>query len=76
MAQPGEKKEEVEEKVYKFGQGDKSRSTAALKKRCPALYTTRSVGALMEERELDSMDQEPGPGAYFGPTSRLLYQLV
>ncbi len=65
----GGKEKEKEAEAPRFGQADPTRSMAALRKKCPALYGRRSVGALLEEKELDSLDQEPGPGAYFGPES-------
>ena len=41
-----------------------------LRDKYPALYGRPSAGAEMERRELEALDQEPGPGAYFGPDSQ------
>jgi len=42
---------------------------AALREKFPALYGKESVASLIEKKELESLDLEPGPGAYFGPDS-------
>eukprot|EP00391_Amoebophrya_sp_Ameob2_P007716 CAMPEP_0178994934 /NCGR_PEP_ID=MMETSP0795-20121207/7564_1 /TAXON_ID=88552 /ORGANISM="Amoebophrya sp., Strain Ameob2" /LENGTH=319 /DNA_ID=CAMNT_0020687219 /DNA_START=268 /DNA_END=1224 /DNA_ORIENTATION=+ len=42
---------------------------AERKSKFPSLYGKESVAAIIERKELESLDVEPGPGAYFGPDS-------
>ena len=39
------------------------------KEKFPALYSQPSVSSKIERKELESLELEPGPGAYFGPDS-------
>ncbi|CAD7925999.1 unnamed protein product [Amoebophrya sp. A120] len=42
---------------------------AERKQKFPSLYGKESAAAIIERKELESLDVEPGPGAYFGPDS-------
>ncbi|CAD7952302.1 unnamed protein product [Amoebophrya sp. A25] len=42
---------------------------AERKSKFPSLYGKESAAAIIERKELESLDVEPGPGAYFGPDS-------